>query len=122
MKLTLTALFDDETRAQIRESVLGEARGIARSVLDKTVIEEMRRLVDKYITHQYGGLAVKFQEALKTVVTGMVRETFSDPEFADLIRAEVREGVETAALGLTQSFVKTLIHEELRARFFGGGT
>lgn len=44
MKLTLTALFDDDTRAQIKEQVLGEARSIARSAIDNEVNAEIKRV------------------------------------------------------------------------------
>lgn len=117
MKLTLTALFDDDTRAQIRESVLGEARGIARSVLDKTVIEEMRRLVDKYIVHDFGSARQKFQTSLETVVREMVAESFSKGDLEVLVRAEAREAVNVAVADEATGTVRSIAREEIRACF-----
>jgi hypothetical protein len=44
MQITMKALLDDETRKEIREAVLGEARGVARSEVDLTINREVARL------------------------------------------------------------------------------
>lgn len=55
MQIRITALFDEETRKQVREAVLGEVKAIARSVIAGTIEDEIKRIVGKYIENPYGG-------------------------------------------------------------------
>lgn len=69
MKIFITALLEEETRKQIREAILGEARGIARSVLDQTVTVELKRigatLHDRYAKNDW-------------LMKGMVKEILTE--------------------------------------------
>jgi len=47
MNAILKLVVDDETRRSIREIILGEAKSLARSLIDATVQEEMRSVVSK---------------------------------------------------------------------------
>ncbi len=116
-KLTLTVLLD-EVRAQIRETVLGEARSIARSVFDTTVTQEVRRLVDLYITHSFGGARQRFQDALVKVVKEIVAEEFSGSNtIGGFIRETASRAVEDSSTEMTRAAMRSLIQEELRDYF-----
>ena len=113
----MTALFDDDTRAQIRESVLGEARGIARSVFDKVIVEEMRRLIDLYITHSFGGVRVRFQEALEKAFKELMKEQFSKDDISKMFREATEDSLAELNAREREESIRSIVRSELKSRF-----
>jgi hypothetical protein len=73
MRFNLTALFDDDTRAQIKAAVLAEARNIARSVIDDTIKAEIERLgkaLQQRFTAQDWRAQSELKKAVKEVIVG----------------------------------------------------
>jgi hypothetical protein len=96
MKLTLTALFDDETRKQVREEVLGEARKIARSVIDLEVGAEVKRLGQNLQTRILGNdyqAHLRLKEVVKDVITAHWEPTVK-PMLEELIKALAEKAVD----------------------------
>lgn len=44
MMFTLRALFDEQTRKELRDAVLGEAKTVARNEIDAAIREEVKRI------------------------------------------------------------------------------
>lgn len=44
MMFTLRALFDEQTRKELRDAVLGEAKTVARNEIDTAIREEVKRI------------------------------------------------------------------------------
>jgi hypothetical protein len=91
MQITLKALFDEETRKQIRDQVLGEARGVARAAIDQTINAEITRVVAALTAGYRADLNTRLNEAIALSVRGMVTSSW------DKVKQSVDEYVEKAA-------------------------
>jgi lipoate-protein ligase A len=90
VKLTLTAIFDEDVRKQVRDEIMGECRKIARSVFDDKITAEMTRLgatlVSKFTKDE-------FLKTTKKAIREMLKESF----YWDGIKDEITEAIEEAA-------------------------
>lgn len=93
MQITIKALFDEETRKQIRDAILGEARGIARSALEGTIGTEIARLVTLMV-NDTSGYKRTLNERVQTAVKDSVRDLVSS--HWDGIRTTIEKAAETA--------------------------
>lgn len=121
MKLTLTALFDDATRAQVREAVLGEARGVARSVIDGEIEAEIKRTVNKHLDGNWGGATRKFEEVLNRLLGVMLKNSWDD--LAKMIQTAAERAAQLAlsqkARMLDDAGVRALVRDEVRKMLTG---
>lgn len=126
IQFTMKALFDEETRKQIREAVLGEARSIARSAVDLEINKEIKRigttLFEKYVGSGYNGKPAG-EELIRGVIRDMMTQTWNTTrqmlldEVKKQIEAQIAQKMKTLTVWSAESqdaYVRKTAREEIR--------
>lgn len=114
MKLSITAIFDEEVRKQIHTQILSEAKGVARSEIDKTIGAELKRVVN--------GLAQEFSSGYRGNpsyrVTEVLRETIREilTNNWEKISALISERVETLLEGKLKNLAEAAVTKAVEAK------
>lgn len=90
MKLTLTALFDEETRKQVREAIFLEAKSIPRGEVATVVHAELKRAAEAAIK----GMVTdpwRFRDLMRETLKSVVTEQW------DSLKAQIEKLLEESA-------------------------
>jgi signal recognition particle GTPase len=95
MQFTLKALLDEESRKEIRAVILGEARTLARNLIDETVTGELKRILGK--------LEERYRNN-DWLMKGMVREVLK--EIIEQHYDSIHNKIEVSAVAAVESAVQ----------------
>lgn len=100
-KLILSVIIDEETRSDIREIILDQARGIARSVMDQTIVKEVERLMNTSFMNKIAASSdVRFQQVMRDAITSRWSEV------NEKITQAVTVAIEAAAIKVVEQKLK----------------
>lgn len=123
MKFTITALIDEDTRKQLRETLLGQVKGLTREILSETIMAEIQRKLDVAQTGDKWYWQSHIQQALVEVLKKVVGNNWDS--IGAVVTKAAKESVEKVVADKMankvfweaqqqRDFIREIVREEMR--------
>lgn len=118
MQFKFTALFDEETRKELKNTVLAFAKGIARNEIELAIRDEINR-VGNALREQLGS---KNDYRLKSLIYEQVQYVLSStwgsvgPEMANIVEKVLESKLDLKINNMVEKVAKANIAEKLRKK------
>lgn len=127
MQLTLKALFDEDTRKQLREVILGQAKSIARSELTEVIRAELEKKIalflERITSQDRWGSSPPVSNLLTEAIGRVIQNKWSEigskidaamQKAADTVIAEKMKNKTVFEAEQQEMYMRQLIRSELR--------